>query len=246
MITVVTITYNNLVGLNATAQSIRGQDFAGCEWIVIDGGSTDGSREFLDALDHCQYVSERDKGIYDAMRKGLALAKKPYVVFLNAGDEFATSSSLRSMIDAMSGHDVYFFGTRVEGLNRAYVRSARPLLSARYSVPSIQQSTVYRVAALRELEWPADYKVCGDYFLAAQILKKNWSWQARDVEASLFRLGGVSTFSVALLCREAWRVQRDVLALPLVIRLVHYLRRYLTGLLVLSGFRVSSNRARTE
>ena len=91
-VTVVTITWNNAFGLRRTLESLATQDFDDVQHVVIDGGSTDGSVEWL--ADHRVFadtvvVSEPDRGIYDAMNKGAALAKGTLITFLNAGDAYA-------------------------------------------------------------------------------------------------------------------------------------------------------------
>jgi putative colanic acid biosynthesis glycosyltransferase len=230
-ISVVTVCYNNLHGLRATANSILAQRNQAVQWVVIDGGSKDGTVEFLARGEPaCEFVSEPDNGIYDAMLKGLNRAAGDYVVFLNAGDELAASNSLKEARRELDGTDVLFFDTRVWGLHQTYVRTARGLQAATYTVPAIQQSTIYKRKSLLRLRWPTDYAVCGDYYIAAQMLAQSWTWKKVGREFSKFQLGGLSTFSVARLSREAWRVQKEVLRLSLITRIAHFVRRYLTGL----------------
>lgn len=87
-VSVVTVTFNNLVGLKRTESSLerQGVEF---EWIVVDGGSSDGTVEFLKSSElGPKWISEPDYGIYDAMNKGLGIATGDHVLFLNAGDYF--------------------------------------------------------------------------------------------------------------------------------------------------------------
>lgn len=87
-ISIVTINYNNAKGLESTIQSVVGQSYPNIEYIVIDGGSTDGSKEVIVAykgrINH--WVAESDEGIYHAMNKGIKAAKGEYILFLNSGD----------------------------------------------------------------------------------------------------------------------------------------------------------------
>lgn len=87
---IITINYNDLAGLKQSMTSVIEQTFKNFEYIVIDGGSTDGSAEYIesqkDRLDY--WISEKDSGIYNAMNKGAAQAKGDYVYFLNSGDYF--------------------------------------------------------------------------------------------------------------------------------------------------------------
>lgn len=87
-LSIITINYNNLEGLKRTYESVVSQTCQDFEWIIIDGGSTDGSKEFIEEHQaHFAYwCSEPDKGIYNAMNKGIAKANGEYLQFLNSGD----------------------------------------------------------------------------------------------------------------------------------------------------------------
>lgn len=93
---VITVSYNNLAGLKSTAESVLAQTSRDYEWLVFDGGSEDGSKEFLESLgDRVSYwESLADGGIYDAMNKGIRKANGEYLVFMNAGDRFVDAEVL--------------------------------------------------------------------------------------------------------------------------------------------------------
>jgi glycosyltransferase involved in cell wall biosynthesis len=95
-LSVITINYNNRTGLEKTIKSVIGQDFGDFEYVIIDGGSTDGSKELIEAnKERLHYwVSEKDKGIYNAMNKGIAAARGEYLLFLNSGDYLYEPDSL--------------------------------------------------------------------------------------------------------------------------------------------------------
>lgn len=87
-LSIITINFNNRSGLKKTIESVVAQTFKDYEWIVIDGGSTDGSRELIEQYaNHFSYwISEPDRGVYNAMNKGIKVAKGDYLQFLNSGD----------------------------------------------------------------------------------------------------------------------------------------------------------------
>src|SRR5215204_5788299 len=97
---IITINYNNAPNLRGTIESVINQTYRAIEYLVIDGGSTDGSvdiiKEFGNKIDY--WVSEKDKGIYNAMNKGLIRATGDYVLYLNSGDYFADSSVLSDFL----------------------------------------------------------------------------------------------------------------------------------------------------
>ena len=109
-LSIITVVYNNKLGLNKTLKSVYCQTYDDFEYIVIDGGSTDGSVElansFVDSIDY--YVSEKDNGIYDAMNKGLSVARGEWVSFMNSGDVFADCDVLSKVFsDNLDADFVY-------------------------------------------------------------------------------------------------------------------------------------------
>lgn len=91
-VSVITISYNNADGLKKTIDSVVAQSFVDYEYIIVDGGSTDGSADLIQQYENkiTYWVSEPDKGIYNAMNKALLQAKGQYVHFLNSGDVYAS------------------------------------------------------------------------------------------------------------------------------------------------------------
>lgn len=98
---IITINYNNKRGLEKTIKSVLSQSFTGYEYIIIDGGSTDGSVEVIkENKKHITYwISEPDNGIYDALNKGLRMTHGEYVNCMNSGDTFASPNTLQQIID---------------------------------------------------------------------------------------------------------------------------------------------------
>ena len=106
-LSIITINYNNYSGLQKTMQSVFDQTWKDYEYIIIDGGSTDGSKEFIELnSDKINYwVSEPDKGIYNAMNKGIIKSNGEYLLFLNSGDYFAYQYSLNNFISETINKD---------------------------------------------------------------------------------------------------------------------------------------------
>lgn len=110
-LSIVTINYNNLAGLQKTVDSVLSQSFEDYEWIVIDGGSNDGSKELLKKnQEHFAYwCSEPDNGIYNAINKGLTHATGDYIQFLNSGDWLYDSTSIEKAFAQIDGkYDIYY------------------------------------------------------------------------------------------------------------------------------------------
>lgn len=117
-LSIITINYNNLEGLRKTTESVLSQTWHDFEWIIIDGGSTDGSKEFIEEtvqnlkdseLNPLTYwCSEPDKGIYNAMNKGIAHCNGEYVNFMNSGDRFYDGTTLKKIFSLHHTADILY------------------------------------------------------------------------------------------------------------------------------------------
>jgi glycosyltransferase involved in cell wall biosynthesis len=114
-LSVITIVYNNVRHIERTILSVINQTYTNIEYILVDGFSTDGTLEIVQ-----QYtsqietlISEKDKGIYDAMNKGLAVAKGDYVIFMNSGDEFYSSDTVDKVFATANDADIYYGETEM-------------------------------------------------------------------------------------------------------------------------------------
>ena len=107
-VTVVTVTYNAAESLEKTILSVLQQNYSNVEYIIIDGGSTDGSVEIIKKYSDkiAYWVSEPDRGIYDAMNKGIRKATGEWINFMNAGDLFFHESTLSSVFSKQN-HSLY-------------------------------------------------------------------------------------------------------------------------------------------
>lgn len=110
-ISIITVNYNDKIGLNKTIQSVVNQNFEDFEFIIIDGGSTDGS---LDTIEQNKskinyWVSEKDNGVFNAMNKGIKAANGEFVIFMNGGDCFASDTILSEVSSELnSDFDIYY------------------------------------------------------------------------------------------------------------------------------------------
>jgi glycosyltransferase involved in cell wall biosynthesis len=121
-VSIITINKNNLTGLNRTIESVLQQTWLDKEYIIIDGGSTDGSVELI-KLNHNQisyWISEVDTGIYNAMNKGIAKATGQYLVFMNSGDYFANSNVINNVLGHGSYVDILYGNYTIEQTGISY------------------------------------------------------------------------------------------------------------------------------
>ena len=114
-LSVITIVYNNVRDIERTVLSVLNQSYSNIEYLVIDGASNDGTMDILRQYESriTKLVSERDKGIYDAMNKGLALATGDYVLFMNSGDEIYSSKTVENIFASGDDADIYYGETEM-------------------------------------------------------------------------------------------------------------------------------------
>lgn len=109
-ISIITVVYNGAATLEATIKSIACQSYKNIEYIIVDGKSQDTTlniiKQYVDVID--KWLSEADRGIYDAMNKGIDLATGDYLWFMNSGDQIAEPTTLERTIDFMTDADIYY------------------------------------------------------------------------------------------------------------------------------------------
>lgn len=126
LFSIITITYNASPTLPATLRSVREQTCRLYEHIIVDGASTDRTVEMAreGAGESTHIISEPDRGLYDAMNKGIGMAKGDYLIFLNAGDAFASPDTLQLIADTVLENDypgIVYGQTRLVDAFRHYV-----------------------------------------------------------------------------------------------------------------------------
>ena len=127
---IITVTYNAEKVLEDTIQSVISQTYHHIEYIIVDGASKDGTISIINRYrPHIHtVVSEPDKGLYDAMNKGIALASGDYLCFLNAGDCFHEDDTLQQMVHTINGSelpDVLYGETAIVDQDRHFLRMRR-------------------------------------------------------------------------------------------------------------------------
>lgn len=123
---IITCTYNAEKTLGRTIGSVAEQTFRDFEHLIIDGASTDGTLEIARSSGNVSVVSEPDKGLYDAMNKGIAAAKGKYLIFLNAGDKFHSPRTLQEVASMVDGDvDIIYGQTAIVDNDGGFIRMRR-------------------------------------------------------------------------------------------------------------------------
>lgn len=212
-LSVITINYNNRDGLRKTIESVVNQTYKEFEYIVIDGGSNDGSvdviKEYADRIDY--WVSEPDKGIYNAMNKGLDAAKGEYCIFMNSGDCFYNLFVLSDILPSLDGKDV-IAGTTVLSDGRIYAAPERISLSFLYFETIPHQASIIRTNLLKEYKYDEKYRIAADYkFWLQTLIIRNCTYAAIKNIVAIYDVTGVSSKNEMLLKEERANAQEEIL-----------------------------------
>lgn len=218
IVSIITVCYQAKEALNATIQNILEQDFLAFEYLVIDGGSTDGSKELLEEASLLfakktipfRFLSEADKGIYDAMNKGTTLAQGNWLLFLNAGDLLAEHQVLQQIFKTPPEADILYGDTlcTYQGQKKRY--PALPLKNLAYEMAFCHQSVFIRKELLLQHPYDISYRVCADheFFLSMYLQNKSFSYQA--IPISIYEIAGFSDKNKLLAHREQHRMQKEL------------------------------------
>ncbi|WP_455592213.1 glycosyltransferase family 2 protein [Bacteroides sp.] len=179
---VITVTYNAEKVLEDTIQSVITQTYHHVEYIIVDGASKDSTMAIVDRYRDriSQVVSEPDKGLYDAMNKGIAMATGDYLCFLNAGDSFHEDDTLQRMAHSINGNelpDVLYGETALVDAQRHFLRMRRLSAPEVLTWKSFRQGMLVCHQAFfprRTLAEPYDlkYRFSSDFDWCIRIMKK--------------------------------------------------------------------------
>ena len=214
--TIITINYNNGKELRRTIESVINQTLTDFEYVVIDGGSTDDSvsiiKEYADRID-C-WISERDKGVYNAMNKGLSHAHGEYVNFMNSGDSFYSPTVLEE-IDSEIGEADILFGNVCNSLSgRRYggikADSEVTFLTLKKEI-ICHQGTFYRSTIFERHPYDESLKLIADWKVNVQaIVFDNCKVKVVDTIVANYDLTGMSSTQSQLHAEERKRVMAEL------------------------------------
>lgn len=224
-ISVVTVCYNAANLIEDTITSVAAQTYHDIEYIVIDGASKDGTTELIkrhnDKITH--WVSEPDKGIYDAMNKGIVAATGDYIIFMNAGDRFADNDVLARVVPALGSHTVvtghwrrcYADGTKKKA-------SPKALEAFQIEMPICHQATFISLPYHKAHPYDTSYRLSADYAFFYKAWRDGASFSYIDqVIADFIEAQGASTDNITKSVMErkrAWQGEPDLFIRNLSLR----------------------------
>jgi glycosyltransferase involved in cell wall biosynthesis len=209
-ISVITVVRNGASVIAECIESVLAQQIKDLEYIIIDGASTDGTLEIVrrygDAISVC--ISEPDRGLYDAMNKGLRLARGRYVHFLNADDRYVAPDTLRKLLPQLDENTVGYGAMIYQEEDGRQRRLGSPFSWERELMEShIPQPTLFVPTRLyREVgEFDLQYRIAADYDMVLRLARR-FPVRFVDQPVTLMMAGGISYTQMGRTFKEAARV----------------------------------------
>jgi glycosyltransferase involved in cell wall biosynthesis len=198
-LSIITINYNNLEGLKRTVESVVNQTWQEFEYIIIDGGSTDGSAAYIESQNaHFDFwVSEPDKGIYNAMNKGIAKATGEYLLFLNSGDHLYNDNILEENRKFLVEKDLVYFDLNfVDNANSKIGIYPEQLSFSHFINDTLPHPATFIKSSLfcKVGLYDESLKIVSDWkFFILALFKNNCSYIKVNAILSTYYLDGISS-----------------------------------------------------
>jgi putative colanic acid biosynthesis glycosyltransferase len=231
------VSLDDLDGLRATEASLRLQSHRDFEWIVADGGSADGTARWLSGLPAppVWWRSAPDRGLYDAMNRGMRAARGEYLLFLNAGDRLAGADTLARLAEAIdaSGRPELVYGDSIEsGVGgRPALKPARSHRAAWWGMFASHQSMLFRRDAVAGLGYDGRWAVAADYAFVLRFMRSAPRPLRVPFPVSACAPAGLSARAAAAGRREQAEIRARVLGMPrAAIRAIERLQTLAWGL----------------
>lgn len=220
LVSIITVVFNGAATLEDAIRSVLQQTYVNIEYIIIDGGSSDGTQDIIRKYDARMdyWLSERDAGIYDAMNKGIALASGDYVGMLNADDFFASSQAVQKIVERLvtdkldavfSQLDVVDADNLLRVLRRYRVAKFNTFM-LRIGVMPPHPTFYCRRSCYEKLgsaPYRTDYRIAADFELLIRLLlTQNISWGYIAETMVKMRAGGISSGS----CKSRLLLNREI------------------------------------
>lgn len=213
-ISIITVVYNDANGLETTIKSVASQSYKNIEYIVIDGASKDGTLERIKNNESkiSTWKSEPDKGIYDAMNKGLALATGDYVWFMNAGDIIFAPNTLELIFTTCEANADVYYGETQEismtgepiGLRRLKTPEQLNWLSFKRGMLVSHQSILIKKTLCKNYD--TQYKISADIDWVIFALRKSKKIINTKLILSMFEVGGMSRQNIKTGLKERFKI----------------------------------------
>lgn len=221
-ISIITICKNSETTISQCINSVAEQSYPNIEYIIIDGASSDGTLQIIDKYKNkiSSIISEPDKGIYDAMNKGVNVSTGDYLFFLNADDFLISNNTIENVAEFINSRngktaDIYFgqvlIYNKKNGIGNLWKAANVSKFSLyRGSIP--HQATFCKRESFSKCGlFDTSYKIAGDYeWFVRSLLKYNLTFVRSEIIVTVFNKGGISTDnnSAIIIKKEKERIRK--------------------------------------
>jgi putative colanic acid biosynthesis glycosyltransferase len=221
-VSVITVVMNHVIGLKNTHESLLNQIFLDWEMIIVVGDSSDGTlslAKILQAEDpRVRLIEQSGKGIYEAMNEGLGLAVGNYTWFMNAGDKFASESTLLRAVNEIAKREVGLLigGHQLEGSQQNFSARCRqgnvtPISFAFNRGGGCHQAMIFRTMILEEIGgFNVSYSLASDFDLAIKVIKKSRAIRIFEIYAEI-EPGGIADRNIFQVHQQKHQIRRRLL-----------------------------------
>ncbi|BAS67676.1 glycosyltransferase family 2 protein [Bathymodiolus septemdierum thioautotrophic gill symbiont] len=196
LITVLTVVLNGVDFLEETIQNIANQTYENIEYIIIDGGSTDGTLDVIKKYESlvAQWISEPDEGLYDAMNKGIDLASADWINIMNAGDKFYSNKTISEIFDGqLHNSDIIYGDMQLDREGVLQTKKAHNLDILWKKVAFCSQSAFISTQYFKQHKFNLQFSIAADFdFFYSAYFYHNAIFEYSDTIIAIFLHGGVS------------------------------------------------------
>lgn len=194
-ISIVTVVYNGAQIIEETIISVVNQTYQNIEYIIIDGGSFDGTQEIIKKYEEkiSYWISEKDNGIYHAMNKGIEVASGNYIIFMNAGDQFYEKETISHVFKETINYDLIYGNTLLNTDGKKSLSRAKSFEKINYGMPFCHQSVFVKQELMKQYNFSLNYKLASDYNFFLTLYNQNkYSFKRTDEIISIYDNCGAS------------------------------------------------------
>lgn len=210
LITIVTVCYNAETSIEKTVKSVINQTYPNIEYIIIDGCSTDKTIEIIKKYERkiSYWKSEPDKGIYDAMNKGIKLATGEWVNFMNSGDTFYSNTIIEDVFSKANLSSDIIYGDTINLYNIGQHICKGRIATKQDYMPFSHQASFSRNSLLKKYGFDLHYKICADRKFFYDVYKDGYKFEYINKIIAYYEAeSGISAQNIINLTQETYKIE---------------------------------------